>query len=206
MTADNYHNDAGVLNNLLGITNANELREYDLLASDLNAPLALAYAERQTKLDMDVFCAIHEILFKELYSWAGKPRTVPLHKQATEFAPPDKINGWLDRVMPQFEHALNQRPDDFSPMLAELWGRLNWLHPFPEGNGRTTQIFITAVARQHEYDIDWHRITRTEELDAAKLSVQQDFSGYKGLLSRCLSELDQSSVHDSHFPTDRERS
>ena len=201
MTADNYHDQYGVLLNLLGITDAAELSAYDLLASDLYAATALAYAERQPKLAMDELSTIHAIMFAEIYPWAGKPRTVPLFKRDTQFAEPARIPGFVDRLMPQFQQAAAANPADLSRFLSELWGRLNWLHPFPEGNGRTTQIFITAVARQHGRDIDWSAITRAAELDAARASVKQDFQPYRLLLLRALHDRAPTDTPTVHFPT-----
>jgi cell filamentation protein len=182
MTADRYHDDAGVLFNKLGITNARELREYDLLAGELNARPALAYADRQPRLGMDALCGIHEILFSELYPWAGKPRQVSLIKGETTFADPVRINGWLDGTMRGFTRAVEATPENLTQFMAELWGRMNWLHPFPEGNGRATQIFMTAVAHRYGQEIDWRRITRNAELTAAKRSVKYDFGGYHVIL------------------------
>ncbi|HWV58771.1 MAG TPA: Fic family protein [Longimicrobiales bacterium] len=183
MTADNYHDGSGVLRNLMGITDPRELAEFDLLAGEIYGYAALAFAERQTTLSMDTLCGVHRIIFGELYPWAGKARTVPLFKNNTQFAPPERIPGWLDAVLPGFESALRQRPMDFNQLLAELWGRMNWLHPFPEGNGRATQIFITAVARRHGRDIDWNKVARSDELHAARASITQDFAPYRALLT-----------------------
>lgn len=63
---------------------------------------------------------------------------------------------------------------------------MNWLHPFPEGNGRSIQIFMTAVVRRHGRDIDWSCIEHNAELEAARLSIKRDSSGYQRLLSRAL--------------------
>ena len=201
MTADNYHDANGLLLNTLGITDPNELKDYDLLAGRMYAPTALAFAEAQPTLGMATLDGIHGILFSELYAWAGKPRTVPLHKSETQFADPDRISGWLDRTMPQFEATVQRSPAeaDFRRILAELWGRLNWLHPYPEGNGRATQIFLTAVARRHGYDIDWSLISRAAELDAAIASVKQDFVPYRTLLTSALARHDPARPATSYY-------
>jgi cell filamentation protein len=129
---------------------------------------------------------IHAILFAEIYPWAGKLRTVPLFKGATQFAESSRIPGFVDQPMPQFQQAATAKSADVPCFLAELWGRLNWLHPFPEGHGRATQIFITAAARQHGRNIDWPAISRIAELDAARASVTQDSLPYRRWLLTAL--------------------
>lgn len=58
LTADNYHDDTGLLFNRLGITDRNELRKYDILVGDLNANKALTYADNVATLSMETLCGI----------------------------------------------------------------------------------------------------------------------------------------------------
>ncbi|MGE0289997.1 MAG: Fic/DOC family protein [Hyphomicrobiaceae bacterium] len=206
MTTDNYHDDDGLLFNKLGISDPRELHEYDLLAGEIHAPAALAYAEAQERLGMATLNGIHEILFGELYEWAGRPRGVPLYKGESRFADPDHIEGWLDATMRQFERAVGtgDSEDDFRRFLGELWGRLNWLHPYPEGNGRATQIFVSAVALRYGYEIDWGMIARSDELEAARESVTNRFGRYQRLLWQALHRINGGRTVTGHYP-DRSR-
>ncbi len=77
-----------------------------------------------------------------------------------------------------------------SDALDQCWGQLNELHPFREGNGRTTQLFITALARRYERDIDWSRIDPLAERNAAIESMRQNYSAYSVLLANVLMPFD----------------
>lgn len=204
MSADRYHASNGILYNLLHITNANDLREYDWFTSTMSAPAALRFAERANVLDCSALKGIHGILFDGLYGWAGKVRTVPLHKGETTFAPPLHLEDSVNGVTRGFTRAVERSPANFTGYMAELWGRLNRNHPFPEGNGRAIQIFLMATARRHSRDINWQLVDRWEEIDAAKASIQQNFRPYERLLIRAMYHQVSPSVPTQYF-TSRDR-
>jgi cell filamentation protein len=70
--------------------------------------------------------------------------------------------------------------------LAECWGELNFLHPFREGNGRTTQIFVMAWAHRHGRTINWSRVDRRDEIRAAVAASNKDYQPYVTLLGGVL--------------------
>jgi len=191
MVADNYHDDNGVLKNKLGLTDRKALRaaEYAIVRQAL--PDALAFAQSESNLSLNTLKGIHQHLFGDVYEWAGKTRTVPLYKGETAFAPVSRINDdWFQGLMDGFNRAVRKEPDRFRRHLGELWGRLNWLHPFPEGNGRSSQLFLTIVARRHGHDIDWSRVDPDHERAAAIAAIQTNFSPYEVLLIGPLTALD----------------
>ena len=183
MVADSYHDQNGVLHNLLGITDARSLRKAEYAIARRNAPEAIGHLRNADPLDLNALCAAHRIVFADVYRWAGKTRKVPLFKGDSEFAPPDKINtAWMDALMDGFGRAARKEPERFRRHLAELWGRMTWLHPFPEGNGRLTQLFISEVARRHGKAIDWSRIDPIDERNAGIDAVRGRFGLYDTLL------------------------
>ncbi len=191
MVADNYHDHNGVLRNKLGISDAAQLRaaEYRIVRQAMGD--ALAFAQSQTDLNLDTLKGIHRILFEDVYGWAGKTRTVPLFKGESAFAPPERItDAWMDGLMGGFKRAVAAEPHRFGRHLGELWGRLNWFHCFPEGNGRATQLLLTVVARRHGRDIDWPRVDADAERQAAIASVRNSFGAYEALLIGSLVPLD----------------
>lgn len=177
---------SGVLENLLGLNKPDVLRETEFRLCRSLADDALAMADRAKVLDEATWRKIHHMLFGELYGWAGKYRTVNITKGGTMFAPADALNGYADKkVLPRYHHrAAAAASDDrvFAEALAECWGELNFLHPFREGNGRTTQIFLTALARRHGRSIDWSKVDYQAEIEAAKMSIEADYTGYERIL------------------------
>lgn len=187
MAADPYIDPAsGILANKLGITDPGELQEVEYALAQKAAPEALKFADGAPDLDEAVLKRIHHILFKDVYEWAGETRKVALAKGKTVFAPVRALHGYADReILPRFRQAAEQAGDDvqLSDALSEAWGELNALHPFREGNGRTTQVFVTALAHRYDRDIDWRKISRTDELAAAEAAMRFDYGGYTKLLT-----------------------
>lgn len=188
MDADPYINPStGVLVNKLGITDPGELQEAEYALARTAAPDALKYADGVPDLDEAALKKIHHILFKDVYEWAGETRRVALAKGKTVFAPVRALHGYADReILPRFRQAAEQAGDDnvqFSGALSEVWGELNALHPFREGNGRATQLFVTAMAHRYDRDIDWRKVSRADELAAAEAAMRLDYAGYTKLLT-----------------------
>jgi cell filamentation protein len=119
---------------------------------------------------------IHRRLFEGIYTWAGKYRTVEIAKGRTVFAPVRALKGYADRdILPVFAEKARGSLDaaGFYTALAECWGELNFLHPFREGNGRATQIFVAALAPRHGQTINWSLVDRSVEISAAQAAAEQ---------------------------------
>ena len=183
------HPGTDVLFNKLGITDAGELARFERTMTELRAAAALARIEHRPKLDQAALQEAHRILFGDVYAWAGELRTVEIAKAGTPFAPVHALPTYADnQILPLFERQAAAAKDDaeFAAALAHCWGELNVAHPFREGNGRATQVFVTALARRHGRDIDWSLITREREIEAAKAAFAQDYEPYAALLRDAL--------------------
>ena len=139
-----------VLANRLGIVDDDGLQ---LAERDHGARAALrirtgASPVAQT-FDLAHLRAIHEALFGEVYAWAGRVRTVGLAKGMTTFADPGE---GIRRAAAQAQRVVHDTDwpsaDDelFAVRLAEVFAWVNLAHPFREGNGRTTRLFLADVA------------------------------------------------------------
>lgn len=105
----------------------------------------------------DELSKTHEVLFSEVFDWAGHFRDVPMTKQGVSFAP------WTE-VVPQLE-ALdeyirssdwdNLAPEEVQSALADVHTELNIIHPFREGNGRATRAVMGHLADQNGFNSDW---------------------------------------------------
>ncbi|WP_301150466.1 Fic/DOC family protein [Mycobacterium simiae] len=144
--ADYFWPGTTVLRNKRGITDAQVLREVEYKAVTLrtatldSAPIAKTY-------DAEHLRALHGWLFQDLYEWAGHYREVPLSK-FTEFAVPQRINQCLQHATDLIA-ATNWRDittAQFAATMAEVYGWINYAHPFREGNGRSGRAFLDAVA------------------------------------------------------------
>jgi cell filamentation protein len=165
-----------------------QLLEYTVAAANMEP--ALQYADKCDALNEHTWRHIHKLLFGHLYQWAGHYRTVEISKGASVFAPPHALPGWADKkILPAFHtaaQAAGPDRDKFTTALAECWAELNFLHPYREGNGRATQLFVTALARRYGHSIDWQSIDRQSEITAAQAGNAGDYAPYIFILKHAL--------------------
>lgn len=173
----NSYTDAnGVYCNKLGIADAAQLRlvEYDLVALRSDEILS-----RRVDLGVRGFGlarqqAIHAHLFQDVYDWAGKTRTVSSSKRmesgmVSVFADPGTFEECWQRLEGQthaFVIASGLTFEQKREALVEIFVEANRIHPFPEGNGRSLQVFMKELAREQGVELDYGK-TNAKEWNAA---------------------------------------
>jgi len=126
--------------------------------------------------DLKHLTVIHHQLFANIYSWAGKLRTVEMTKDDTRFAPV----AYLEQAAKiTFDELKNERYlDDLSDVeyirrFAHYYSEVNILHPFREGNGRAERVFFTLLAQRSGRHIAW-------DLTDPDLGVEASIAAYHG--------------------------
>lgn len=168
--ANNGYTDAnGVFKNLLGATDGAELQraEYALAAIRSREILEGHARYGVTGYGLARQAAIHRHLFQDVYEWAGKIRTVPSSKRAesgtiTRFAEPDAIAGdWqaLEQKTTEFAAAQRLGFEQKRDALAYIFIEANRIHAFPEGNGRSLQIFMKELAAEQGVRLDYAKVS-----------------------------------------------
>lgn len=123
---------------------------------------------------------IHGYLFGGLYDFAGQIRTVNLAKGGFAFAPAR----FLDETLAGIE----AMPETDFEAIAAKYVEMNIAHPFREGNGRATRIWLDRMlAARLGACVDWSRIDKRAYLDAMRRSVS-DASVLSGLLQNALTD------------------
>jgi cell filamentation protein len=180
----------GVLRNKLGITDEHELEKAE---ASLTAVAIASLGEQPVtgNFDLHHLQSIHRQLFKELYEWAGKLRTVELNKGATRFANSDVLEAAGSTLLDQLHHEkLLVGLDDemYIKRLAHYYSELNILHPFREGNGRTQRVFFGLLAAQSQRTIAWDKLEAAINLGASIAAYTGDEEKLaemlKGLMAR----------------------
>ncbi|MBQ7348858.1 MAG: Fic family protein [Clostridia bacterium] len=107
---------------------------------------------------------IHAYLFGGLYDFAGQIRKVNISKGGFVFA----SVGYLDETLALIE----QIPEESIEEIVKKYVEMNVAHPFMEGNGRATRIWLDLILKKNlSKCVDWSKIDKTQYLDAMKLSV-----------------------------------
>lgn len=114
-------------------------------------------------------------------------------KGETVFTFPERIEPELNKLFLQLKaenylRGLNQT--DITKRLAFYLGELNVHHPFREGNGRTQRIFISDLAFQAGYKLDFSHISQEEMIEASILAfTKADYRQLEMLISRSIEQL-----------------
>lgn len=119
----------------------------------------------------------HRRLFQDVYDWAGQIRTVDISKGSSSFHHAKLIPlaagqtfEWLHQT-----HLLNPDVEDteFVRDLSDLMEKLNFIHPFREGNGRALRAFVDQVAEQSGRTLSWRNTSPEDQLRAAVNAFRQ---------------------------------
>ena len=132
--------------------------------------------------------AIHRYLFDEIYDFAGMVRTVNLAKGNFRFAPvmyPDAALKNIDKM-----------PQSTFDEIVEKYVEMNIAHPFREGNGRSTRIWLDMMFKKElSMVVDWSKIDKEDYLLAMERSPIRDIE-IKYLLKNALTtEIDSREVY-----------
>ena len=174
------------LKNKLGITDSLELARAEERISKIRA-LELFEKGLLDSFENGTFhglAQIHEYLFSDIYDFSGKIRTVNLAKGGFRFAPVLYLHDALERI--------SQMPQSTFDEIIEKYVEMNVAHPFREGNGRSTRIWLDAILKKELGKvIDWSRVDKEDYLLAMERSPVRD-TEIKTLLSAALTER----IHD----------
>ena len=178
------------LENKLGITDSAELAREEEKISKKKA-LWLFESGTLDSLKAGTFAAlqeIHKCLFEELYDFAGKIRTVNLAKGNFRFAPVMYLEAALGNI--------EKMPQSTYDEIIEKYVEMNVAHPFREGNGRSTRIWLDHILKMEIGKVvDWSKVDKEDYFLAMERSPIKDVE-IKVLLKEALTdEVDSREVY-----------
>ena len=152
-------------------------KELNAVESVLVTAKTIQWSEnpRCAAFDFEHYKAIHRHLFGELYDWAGQVRMVNLSKKGTQFCPVEEIprvSAAIFKRLAQNNLLCGLARNDFIAALVDLYQRTNELHPFREGNGRTQRVFLSQLAENAGYDLDFTAVDPDELMIATIYAAQ----------------------------------
>lgn len=167
-----------VLRNRLGLTSAEALSAAE---ADLSFARALQLLEEPVAPtnDLQELQAIHLHLFQDVYDWAGQLRTIDLRKNvpgADFFLPVTHLERAARISFAELADAAHLRGlsrHEFVEQLAYHYEKINYVHPFREGNGRVQRIYWNRVALAAGWQLDWRPVHGEENHLAARAGSDQ---------------------------------
>ena len=171
-----------VLQNKLGITNSVELAHEEELLTKRRA-LELYDNELLGTFKVGTFdglAKIHGYLFQDVYDFAGEMRTVNIAKGGFRFAPSIYLSEALE--------AIGKMPQSNFDEIIKKYVEMNVAHPFREGNGRATRIWLDAILKKElGLVVDWSLIDKEDYLLAMERSPIRD-TEIKAVLKEALTD------------------
>lgn len=124
--------------------------------------------------------AIHRYLFEDIYEFAGRLRTVNLAKGNFRFAPLMYLEAALEHI--------DKMPQSNYDEIIEKYEEMNIAHPFREGNGRSTRIWLDHILKSEiRQVVDWSKVDKDDYLLAMERSPIKDIE-IKHLLKMALTD------------------
>lgn len=168
--------------NKLEITNQVELAKAEERISKANAK-RLYDSGDINDLEIGTFkglAAIHKYLFDDIYDFAGKTRTVNISKGNFRFAPVMYLEVSLNHI--------DRMPQSTVEEIVEKYVEMNVAHPFRDGNGRSTRIWLDLILKKElKRIVDWNLIDKDDYLAAMERSPVNDLE-IRYLISNALTE------------------
>ena len=171
-----------ILENKLGITDSVELAKAEEKISKKRA-IELFESGYLNNLDPGTFqslAEIHEFLFDPIYDFAGQIRTVNIAKGNFRFAPLMYLQVALENIEKMPQSTYNE--------IIEKYVEMNIAHPFREGNGRSTRIWLDLILKKELGQVvDWSRVDKEDYLSAMERSPIKDIE-IKHILKQALTD------------------
>lgn len=152
-----------ILKNKLGVKDEITLKQLEKEITDLEIEKILNSDISLIKTDYNFFLNIHKRLFSDLYSWAGKLRTINISKTESVlnnnsiiYTSHDKIEKYLKHdidllnSIPWSSLSLEKKAYKMADIITNIWE----IHPFRDGNTRTILTFASILAKKNNFELN----------------------------------------------------
>lgn len=166
----------------LGITNSIELAKEEERITKIKA-IELFENKILDKIEVGTYkglAEIHKYLFEDIYEFAGKMRKENISKNNFRFASAMYLEEALNKI--------DQMPQSNFDEIVEKYIEMNVAHPFREGNGRSTRIWLDMILKKElKMVVDWSKINKEDYLLAMERSPIKNLE-IKYLLKNALTD------------------
>lgn len=179
-----------VLENKLGIKNSAELAYEEEKISKKKARM-LFESGLLDEMEAGKFSslkAIHKYLFEDIYDFAGKIRNVNISKGSFRFAPLIYLEAALENI--------DKMPQSTFDEIIEKYVEMNIAHPFREGNGRSTRIWLDLMLKTEIAKVvDWSKVDKEDYLLAMERGPVKDIEIKYILKAALTDEVDSREIY-----------
>ena len=171
-----------VLENKLNIPNDSDLAREEERISKLKAKelFESAFLDTLDAGTFDSLSKIHKFLFDDIYFFAGNIRNVNISKGNFRFVPLSYLESAIKNIEKMPQHTFDE--------IIEKYVEMNIAHPFREGNGRSTRIWLDLILKKElKVVVDWSKVNKEDYLLAMERSPIKDVE-IKELLKNALTD------------------
>ncbi|NLC87592.1 MAG: hypothetical protein GX682_02290 [Clostridiaceae bacterium] len=206
MDKDPYIQENGILKNKLGIANYDELNsaEKDITFSKLINSSTLLHRN----FDISFIKSIHKHIFEDIFDWAGTFREVPIIKEeivipglSLDYTKHEKIEKELSECLEKLNNtdwnslSLDEKTVTFTKYITQFWK----IHPFRDGNTRTTLTFANQFSKEHGFSMDLgfllDQLSRKTEIVNGREKITQFSIRDKFVLAALPNEFSPEPIH-----------
>lgn len=158
-----------LLDNKLGISDSFKLADEEEKISKKKAleMFQTGFLDSLQEGSLEALIQIHKYLFEDIYEFAGQLRTVNMAKGNFRFAPAVYLNEALKSI--------EKMPQSTYDEIIEKYVEMNIAHPFREGNGRSTRIWLDLILKSEiNMVVDWSKVDKDDYLLAMERSPIKD--------------------------------
>jgi cell filamentation protein len=166
--------DGSCLKNKLGIRDPERLAKFEtIIVSSRNMELTREILPGEYNLQH--FQRFRWWLFRDVYDWAGKARTVNITKDGLQFASWRYLDEQVSAVLNELAEdrwLIGRSRQSFVDKLAFYYGELNVRHSFREGNGRTQRAFLRQLSAAAGWRLDWSALNKDDNIAACRENLR----------------------------------
>ncbi len=176
-----------IIPNLLGLTDEVAIHNMEFEGFLMAEILFTEKLTSKTKFTVKYICDIHRTALKELYSFAGRFRSVNISKGGFVFPAgrfiPDSMRIFEEEIL-SFLPDCYPNQQTLIKDIAKVHGELLFIHPFREGNGRTARILANLMARKQGYPgLNFKKIDFNEYIIAVQQVARKDYSRMERIIA-----------------------
>ena len=164
--------NTNVLVNKMGIKNFEKLKNLERKICEENVSIV-----KEVKFSAVGFKKLHKEIFGNLYEWAGKTRNVNFSIGNVCFAPmkflEQSLNDYFAIIADDMAHKNEINQEMWVKKAANHFGELLFIHPFRDGNGRTTRKFIDFFLKEKGIKLEWFRLNREKYFAASEIAINK---------------------------------